>query len=112
MIFFRFKIDNPWRKRFNISKNDYYWKHRKLSKNKNFEIQISRFVPTELVNVGIDLRWRGQDHQGPEIDLNIYGYMFNVKIYDRRHWNWEENRWQTDEEAIAEAKKWRDELEK
>ena len=100
-------IDNPWFKpRDDFNGGDYYWKDAKLTENKNFEIQISRFEPRQILNIGIDLRWRGQDHQGPELDLNILGFMFNVKIYDSRHWNHEKGRWYTEEEARLEAEEW------
>lgn len=103
MIYLKFLIDNPWFKpndKFNSK--DYMWKDIKLSKNKNFEIQISRFEARELLNVNMDLRWQGQDHAGPELDVNVFGFMFNVKIYDSRHWNYDEHRWKTDAEAQAE----------
>jgi len=104
MIYLRMVIDNPWfNPRTDFESKDYYWKDTKLTKNKNFEIQISRFEPTSILDVGIDLRWRGQDHRGPELDLNILGFMFNVKIYDSRHWNHEKSRWYTDEEAMLAA---------
>ena len=103
MIFFKFRIENPWfTPTEGFESKDYYWKDVKLSENKNFEIQISRFERSHLMDVAVDLRWWGQDHQGPELDLNLLGYMFNVKIYDSRHWNWEKNRWKTDAEAQAE----------
>lgn len=113
MIFFRFMIDNPWHRPNKVrTGHDYYWKDIKISDNKNFEIQISRFPARNILDIGLDLRWRGSDHQGPELDINIFGYMFNIKIYDSRHWNHEKNRWMTGEEAKAEYDEWLKEREK
>jgi hypothetical protein len=107
MIFFKFRIENPWfTPTEGFESKDYYWKDVKLSENKNFEIQISRFERSHLMDVAVDLRWWGQDHAGPELDINILGYMFNMKIYDSRHWNYENNRWQTDAEAQAQEEEW------
>lgn len=109
MIFFKFQIDNPWFAPQEDFKNkDYYWKDVKLSENKNFEIQISRFEARDILDLNIDLRWWGQDHQGPELDVNLFGFMFNVKIYDSRHWNYEAHRWQTDAEAQTEIDEWKE----
>lgn len=113
MIFFKFMIDNPWHRPCKDGKgHDYYWKDIKLTKNKNFEIQISKFSNRDILDIGVDLRWQGSDHAGPELDINVLGYMFNVKIYDSRHWNYKEGRWQTDEEAKAEMDEWLEEQKK
>lgn len=107
MIFFKFEIDNPWFKpRDDFENQDYYCKDVKLTQHKNFEIQISRFKPARILDIGIDLRWCGQDHQGPGLDLNLFGYMFNVKIYDSRHWKYDEHRWMTVQETEEELSEW------
>jgi hypothetical protein len=107
MIFFNLQIDNPWFKpRDDFENQHHYHKDVKLSQHKNLEIQVSRFEPSLILGIKIDLRWRGRDHQGPEIDLTLLGYMFNVKIYDSRHWNYDEHRWMTDKEAADRAYDW------
>ena len=107
LMFLKLRIANPWFKpRKDFKNHDYYWKDCKLSANKNLEIQISRFEATDLIDLGFDLQWWGQDHAGPELDINVFGYMFNIKVYDSRHWNWEANRWQTLDEAKQEADEW------
>jgi hypothetical protein len=107
MIFTKFSMANPWFKpNDDFKSHDYYWKDVKLSKHKNFEIQISRFESSYLLDMSVDLTWWGRDHAGPELDLNLFGYMFNVKIYDSRHWNYQEHRWMTDEEAKADIEEW------
>jgi hypothetical protein len=93
MIFLRFKIFNPWFKDNDNKSVHYFSKHKQLSKNKNLEIQVSKFQPDDLLGFVIDLRWKGQDHQGPEFEISVFGYMFMMKIYDSRHWNYTEGRW-------------------
>ena len=113
MMFLKIRIANPWFKSNGDHRNrDYYWKDVKLTENKNFEIQISRFEADDLLDIGVDLRWQGRDHAGPELDINVLGFMFNVKIYDSRHWNYEMSRWQTDEEAKANMDEWLTEQKK
>lgn len=95
MIFFNFKIFNPW---FKYKKNDkesihYFYKNKQISKNKNLEIQLSKFSPENLLDFVVDLRWKGRDHQGPEFEISVFGYMCMMKIYDSRHWNYEESKW-------------------
>lgn len=48
---------------------------------------------TELVNLELDLFWRGHDHAGPSILIELFGYMFHAKIYDSRHWNYDKACW-------------------
>jgi len=66
---------------------------KKLSENKSFEIQISKFAISELLNVSLDLHWWGTDHAGPELYIHLLGLYLGIKVYDHRHWNWEEGRW-------------------
>ena len=93
MIKFQFNISNPFKhqgrlfKDFGIS-NDWT-----LSTNKSFEIQIAQFGLQYLFNLDIDLNWKGEDHAGPSITLEILGVYFNAKFYDHRHWDWDNNTW-------------------
>lgn len=110
MIYFGFKISNPFFTPTNEFFNkDYYWRDIKLSENKNFEIQISKFEPRQLLDFSVDLNWTGTDHAGPSLEIEVFGYMFNVKIYDSRHWNYDEHRWQTEEELKADMEEWMNE---
>lgn len=106
MIYFNIKIQNPWfcPKEDFVSTDYLYW-DKKLTENKNFEIQISKFEPSDLFSMNIDFRFWGSDHQGPSFGVELFGYFFNVQIYDGRHWNWDKGRWQTDEEEEEWNKK-------
>ena len=66
-----------------------WWKH------KHWEIQISKYsgrVDT-IFRIHIDLALNGLDHGGPKFYLEIFGYVFDIHMYDARHWNHDENRW-------------------
>ena len=99
MISTRFKISNPWHKPSKSfgpkSKWFHYWKNIKLSTNKNFEIQLDRFGLTEFFEFSLSLEWNGYDHAGPSIMLSVLGYFIEAKIYDKRHWDYETNDWET-----------------
>jgi len=69
------------------------WSYEKqLTSNKSLELQISRYAFNWL-EVQIDLNWRQTDHAGPWVMLNLFGWQFDVRIYDRRHWNDETDTW-------------------
>jgi hypothetical protein len=95
------KILNPFPFK-QVEGKDFFYKDWSFTSNKSVELQISKFTPHELVNCSVDLHWWGNDHAGPELDLNFLGYMFNFKIYDHRHWNYEENRWETYEDTLKD----------
>jgi hypothetical protein len=85
MLKFNFSIRNIWNQG-KFTAKDYFFKNITLSKNKSFEIQISKFDPYNLVDFNIDLNCTGSDHAGPSFDISFYGYMFMLDIYDHRHW--------------------------
>ena len=107
MIWLKFVIRNPWHKSNRKMQKDYVCKDWKLSENKSFELQITKWNSmSEFFTFELDTCWFGMDHAGPEIHVSVLGYAFIAKLYDHRHWNWEEGRFQTLEEAIAEEEKW------
>lgn len=98
MIYCKLKALNPfWKPNSHFASKDYYYKHVTLTSNKSFEIQISRFDAYHVFDVGLDLRWWGSDHAGPELEISIWGFTFMVKIYDHRHWDIDQHCWCTNE---------------
>ena len=85
-------IKNPWS--HDSKQHDYFYRHKRLSKNKSFEIQIFRSSPYDLLSFRLDLCWRGEDHAGPSLDLCVYKYRLNVRIYDHRHWDYDTGNWE------------------
>lgn len=88
-----FQIRNPFFRKSRENK-DYFYKHWTLSTNKSAEIQISKFDHDRLIDCTIDLHWWGDDHAGPKIDFSLLGYMFTANIYDHRHWDYDNHRWE------------------
>ena len=68
----------------------------RLSKHKTFEVQLELW-DSEFARDFFEfkLQWtRKCDHAGPEFTLSIIKlFWLNIKIYDHRHWNDDENRW-------------------
>lgn len=103
MIFFKMAIDNPWfRHRPGWQSRDYLCKVGSITQHKHWELQFTRWEPDRLVRFALDLCWRGDDHAGPSLHLEIYGFMFCAKIYDGRHWNYKKSRWYLPGEEQAE----------
>ena len=93
MMYFKFCVINIFRHKETESK-DYICKERVISKNKSVELQISKWSKAHsLINFDLDLRCRGGDHAGPSIMIEVWKYFFNLKIYDHRHWDYENDTW-------------------
>jgi len=92
MIYFNFRLENPWSKQ--REEVDYFYKTWHLYKTKYLEVEINRYGINPLFNFVLDLCWRGQDHAGPSIEIALFGFWINLKMYDSRHWNYDENRWE------------------
>jgi hypothetical protein len=110
MIEFIFRIKNP--RPTNRKQKDYVVWDKRLSKNWATELQISRWSMNNYFELWINTAWTGGDHEGPSIYVELFGYMFNFKIYNVNHWNWDKGRFYTEEEARAEYEEdqqWREE---
>jgi len=92
MIYFNFRLDNPWSKQ--SKQVDYFCKEWKLYKTKNLEVQVSQNGMDPIFNFVLDTCWRGQDHAGPSVEIALLGIWAHVRISDSRHWNYTENRWE------------------
>jgi hypothetical protein len=91
MLSFDVQIRSPFKSK--PFKN--YWdKTWSLSKNKAFEMQLSRYA-YNLFELGVSLNFTGEDHAGPKFELGIFGYNIAVKLYDKRHWLYDTNTWET-----------------
>lgn len=69
-----------------------------LTKNKSFELQLE-FFNNLSHNTIIDLTFNwsiNQDHAGPSFTFILYRIVFLcIQIYDNRHWDWENQKWET-----------------
>jgi hypothetical protein len=94
---FHFAIKNPF-KRSRITQTDYIEYDRKITKNKSVEVQFSRWEAYNIFEFSVNTIWFGEDHGGIGFDIEVLGYMFAAKIYDIRHWDYENHCWEEYEE--------------
>lgn len=77
-------------KKISIKWSNGFWL--KLSKHKYLEVEYFVF-PWRTFN--ITAGWvRKQDHGGPYISIIILNFDLQIKIYDNRHWDSENNTWE------------------
>lgn len=108
MIYFRFNIDWPWPRTLAKNQTDYIEFDKLVTTNKALSIQLSKSCNFYTIfGITIDTQMAGQDHAGLKFELELLSFFFIINFYDRRHWNWEDRRWQTDEEAQAEHEEWK-----
>lgn len=92
MITINLSINNPFK--YSTPETVINWYKRwQISKNKSFDIQLYLGDPEMIIGVKLETDWWGRDHAGPCFEINIYGLMFIVQIYDHRHWDWDTNDW-------------------
>jgi len=78
-------------------------KHLSLSKNKTLEVQVELW---EEDTCWFDFELsctRKTDHAGFYLDIVIWRFCFYFSICDNRHWNYDENRWETERDAKARS---------
>lgn len=98
MLFLVFRIKNPFAAK-QFEQIDYISYDKKLTKNKNFEVQFTRWPVNTIFAFDIDTCWIGFDHAGAGLSIELLGYYFNIKIYDNRHWDYEKHCWKTYDES-------------
>lgn len=101
MIYLNFSIQNPWRPQAEAESKDYFYKHWTLSekRQKSAELQISKFAQAnDLLQIRLDLRWWGEDHAGPKLEIDLWKFFFSISLYDHRHWDYENNCWEVYDE--------------
>jgi len=88
MINLRFEIQNPWsRDRFkNLGSIS-----GKITQNKSWELEHT-FYDGMILDAECKFTTK-QDHAGLELVLGILGYGVHFRIYDCRHWDYENGRW-------------------
>jgi hypothetical protein len=92
MINFKIGIKNPWFK-YTEGRN-LFNRHGNISKNKGWEIEIGKWAAYDIIDIRLDLSWKGSDHAGPNFEINVIGYMFKIAINDSRHWDFETGKWE------------------
>jgi hypothetical protein len=94
MIHIKLEIANPMTYK-NLPVKDFnYCFDKAISKNKSFEFQAVKFSAEHILSFGIDTRWWGRDHAGPELTFEFCGIIVEMRIYDHRHWDHEADTWE------------------
>lgn len=91
MLNFLFQIKNPLNHKNNFK--SLFEKSYKLSTNKVFELQLTRYSYYWL-ELELKTSFRGIDHAGPEICFGLFGYYIRINLYDTRHWDYINNTWE------------------
>jgi hypothetical protein len=75
--------------------------HGKIYKNKYWELETYLTTFISIFYFSINWSIKG-DHAGFSINIEIFKWAFSFKIYDNRHWNWNENRFYLENEEDYE----------
>ena len=71
--------------------------HRKyfpIFKNKYLEIQLDKFQDGWNY-FDFTMKWtRNKHHAGFNFHIEFFSYFIMIDIYDNRHWNYEEEKWE------------------
>lgn len=92
-MYLNFSIFNFFLNKEKFDKFLFY--HRHLWGKKYFEFECD-YYNYYLFKFELDFRPVGKDHGGLRLELSIFGYNLDLKIYDSRHWDWKNNRWVDD----------------
>jgi hypothetical protein len=74
-----------------------------LTKNKGLEMNAYAWGPSANLNFSVGFSTK-EDHAGFRFRVDIFGFAFEIVIYDYRHWNYEADRWYEEGEEEAELK--------
>ena len=87
MIYLTAKINNPWSDRW----ASVFCLYGSLSKNKAWEIQLMK--TSDIVFGQLEFSTR-KDHAGLHIELGVLGFNLAGQIYDTRHWDYTQSKWE------------------
>jgi hypothetical protein len=101
MIWINISVRNPfWRSRMDKGFRNYFSRERLITANKFVGIDITRHW-YYLCRLAINIGWQGEDHAGPSIEIELLGHGVQFYLRDRRHWNYDEDRWWNPDEDIT-----------
>jgi hypothetical protein len=69
-----------------------------VSVNKAYELNTYYRGWRELVGFHFDLTPTGRSHAGLYLSAHLLGFEIEFEFYDKRHWNYDAERWATPEE--------------
>lgn len=94
MIDLRIRIKNPFHNEVKSPWKSIYQWEKLITTNKFLEIGFFKYAYS-LFEFNLNTDVRGTDHAGPDFSLSVLGYEFRIAMRDKRHWNYENNSWET-----------------
>ena len=95
MIYLLFNISWPFKYDPDFH-GDYFFKTWKLTKHKYAELQVAK-GGDEIIGGSFRLAFR-EDHAGLMIDFSLFRRSIYFQIYDSRHWDYENDCYETYED--------------
>lgn len=69
--------------------------------HKAFEVGLQRRDRDGRKGLDLSFRYTSRgDHAGLLFNVSLFGRTFELNVYDRRHWNWLEDRWMRPGESL------------
>jgi hypothetical protein len=103
VIHFSFFLWSPWKWTGLIERPsvDYIEGDWKVTENKCASLQITRWNRDYpwIIGLEFDLSWRGQSHAGFLLDLTLLDHSVILNVYDRRHWDDKNDKWEAYEDV-------------
>lgn len=87
MINFNLSIVNPFSDRFSMVSSS----SKLITTNTAIEANIYRTATIIRLTLEYSIR---QDHAGLRIEFGLFGYDYELQIYDTRHWNYKKKAWE------------------
>jgi hypothetical protein len=90
-MYFNISLHNIFNKKNKFE--SYFCYYISISKNKNIETQLI-YTNSTFFKIELDFSLIGKDHAGIYFEINVLGYELCLKMYDSRHWNYENWCWE------------------
>ena len=79
MIIFTFSIENPFSDKFDIIKSTHF----KVSENKVIELNL--YKTNDIIEFCFSLMTYPYFHSGINFSIGLFGFQFEIMLYDTRH---------------------------
>ena len=95
MIDLNITVSNPLRSGRDAWASDWVNHDTRVTRHKNLEIQVARWSRiVNLFELEVSTRMTGRDHAGPRFYASLLGFFLSVQLYDGRHWDYANDRWE------------------
>lgn len=89
MIDFKFEVSLP----VTIKTWNSWCKSKPIARFKILEAEYYR--EPVLLKCNCNTHFSGKDHAGPEFGLGLLTHYFIIRVYDIRHWDYQNNTWES-----------------